>query len=397
MDILIYKDGISNNSLKEFLNKKNILYDIDIKKAKYDYIIKPPSVLKEEVLSKVKGKVICDIEFIYWLYKPIIFSVTGTSGKTTTCLLLNNILKRKYDVCLAGNIGIPLGSVYEDNSKIYLLEMSSFELDSTLSFKPQIAVLLNIDEAHLDWHKKIENYIEAKSKIFKNQDEFDILIYNKDDKNILSIIEKTESIKKSISLYDDTADIYYNNGVIYTSNGNINVCNCFSSFEGDIYNMMASILVSLICDIDINIIKEELYKFKKPHFRMEEVKPNIYNDAKSTNILSTLTQIKKFKNVNLICGGYDRLNDLSDMKKLFPYVNKFFLYGQNKERVSAFLDKYNFNYIKCINLEDATNLTLKEEKIIIYSPMAPSYDEYESYEQRGEEFNRIIGNIKKHP
>lgn len=100
MDILIYKDGISNNSLKEVLNKKNILYDIDIKKSKYNYIIKPPSVLKEEVLSKVKGKVICDIEFIYMLYKPIIFSVTGTSGKTTTCLLLNNILKRKYDVVL---------------------------------------------------------------------------------------------------------------------------------------------------------------------------------------------------------------------------------------------------------------------------------------------------------
>lgn len=393
MDLLVYKDGISNTALKEYLNKNNILYDDKVKKDTYDYIIKPPSVKKEEILSIVKGCIICDIEFFYMLYKPIIFAVTASCGKTSCSLLINNILKRKYDVCLAGNIGIPIGSVYKDNSKIYLLEMSSFELDSTILFKPQIAVLLNINEAHLDWHKNIKNYIEAKSKIFINQDEFDILIYNKDDKNILSIINNAKSIKKSISLYDNSADIYYDNGYIHTPSGSINIKDTYSTFEGDIYNTMASILIGLICDININIIKEELHNFKKPHYRMEKIKPNIYNDAKSTNILSCLTQIKQFKNVNLICGGYDRLNDLSDMKYLFSYVDKFFLYGANKNRVSLYLDKYNINYIICNNLEDAIVKSLKENKTIIYSPMAPSYDEYSSYEKRGEEFNRIINQI----
>lgn len=388
MDILIYKGGISNEGAKKFLNENNIKYDIVACKDKYDYIVKPPGVLKDEI--KIDGKIICDIELIYMLKHPLIIGVTGSAGKTTTSILINNILNKKYNTILAGNIGIPFGNVYKDNNSIYVLELSSFELESCISLRPRIAVMLNITDAHLDYHKTMDNYINSKMMITKNQEEYDFLIYNYDDDSLVKIAASSRTIKKCFSLKNKKADVYLDNNKIITKKHEYKINDEILKFEGDICNIMASILVGELCNVDYGIVLKTINEFKKPKYRMERIGPNIYNDAKSTNVLSTVKQIKSFKNVELICGGYDRGNDLDLMKELFPYVDKFYLYGANSKRVGIFLASCNVSYQIFDNLKDASLEALKSNNTIIFSPMAPSYDQYSSYIKRGEEFERVV-------
>ena len=386
--ILVYKDGISNGAVKKYLNRCNYRHDDIVKENEYDYIVKPPCILMNEI--EVQGKIICDIELAYMINPFFSIAVTGTNGKTTCVLLINHLLKNIYKIDLCGNIGYPIFNVFNNERKIYLLEMSSFELESIITFKPRIAILLNIKEAHLDHHKTMENYINAKSNITKNQDRNDFLIYNMDDIKVKEVSKKSSAIKISISLKDETADAYYKDETIYSKYGNVSLKNTFSHLEGDIYDTMAAVMVALLSDISINEIESKLKDFKKPSYRMEEVYPNIYNDSKSTNIFSTLTQIKHLKNVSLICGGYDRFNSLNDLKEVAKYTSIFYLYGENKERIAKYLYDNKINYIICKNLEDAFLKAIKDYETILFSPMAPSYDEFKSFEERGKYFNELI-------
>lgn len=388
MDILVYKGGISNEGAVEFLQKNNIKYDTIAKKKKYDYIVKPPGIVRKNV--NIEGKIICDIELVYMIKKPFIIGITATAGKTSTTLLINELLKRKYNTVVAGNIGIPFGKAYCGEHRLYILELSSFELESCSTFKPRIAVMLNISDAHLDYHETMDNYIKAKEKITINQDEYDFLIYNFDDVVLKDIAKKSKAIKRCFSLCDKNADAYLDRNMIITKVGKYKIKDEILFFEGDICNAMASILVAELTGIEYSEISDAINNMHHPKYRMEQIYPNIYNDAKSTNVLSTIKQIKSFKNVHLICGGYDRGNNLDLMKELFPYVDRFYLYGGNAKRVSEFLDKYNVKYKVFKRLKDATFEALKEKGTIILSPMAPSYDQYSSYLERGNEFEDIL-------
>ena len=359
LSLLVYKDGISNQAVKSYLALNKISYDTIPKAKDYDFIIKPPSMPFDDITASGK----------------ISFAVTGTSGKTTCVLLINHLLKDNYKISMCGNIGIPIFDVFDDERKIYLLEMSSFELDSIISYKPRIAVLLNIKEAHLDHHKNMENYIKAKAKITKNQGENDFLIYNIDDLNVTEAVKSSKAIKISISLKNENADGYIKNNIFYTKYGNVSLENNFSDLEGDLKQEM---------------IKDKIKNFKKPHYRMEEIYPGIYNDSKSTNIYSTLSQIKKMRNISLICGGYDRYNSLEDLRELKGHTKMIYLYGQNKNRVASFLLNNQIRHAVYNSLEEALQEALKDYETILFSPMAPSYDQFKSFEERGSYFNDLI-------
>lgn len=388
LKLLVYKNGVSNEAVKRYFNQYKIDYDSIISRDEYDYIIKPPGIRMDEI--KIKGKIICDIELAYMINPFFSIGITSTNGKTTCVLLIKHLLEQTYKINMCGNIGIPIFDVLADERKIYLIELSSFELESVINYKPRIAVMLNIEEAHLDHHDTMENYISSKANLTKNQDRNDFLIYNYDDLNVRKIAQKSNAIKISLSLYDKNANVYCSNDMIYSKYGNVSIKNNFSRLEGDLYNTMAAVMVGLLSDISINIIERKLETFKKPSFRMEEIYPNIYNDSKSTNIFSTLTQIKEMKEVSLICGGYDRLNSLDKLENVSKHVKTFYLYGANRNRVAAFLKDKNIKYMLFSTLEDAVIAALHDYKIILFSPMAPSYDEFNSFEERGKKFNEII-------
>ncbi len=376
--ILLYGDGISNQAVKKYLDVKNIKYEIEDSGKIYDFIIKSPGILKEKI--KAKGEIITDVEYYYRELKPEIIGITGTNGKTTTTLLINHLLKDDLKVSLGGNIGIPVFTNLDNDIK--LIELSSFQLECTYKFRPKVAIILNIHSAHLDYHKTFEAYQASKMKIINNSSYNDYIIYNLDDNDI--VINNTKSKTYSFSYQNKLADIYFENGYLKTKKYEFKVKNLSKT---DILNVMPAILTALIYNISPSKIELKLATFVKPSFRMERIAKNIYNDAKSTNITSTLESIKELKEVVLIAGGYDRGEDLSEIKKLHPYLKEVFLYGANQERLEPYFGGIKITREK--RLEDCIkHLNLND--IILYSPMAPSYDQFNNFEERGHLFNSII-------
>ena len=160
------------------------------------------------------------------------------------------------------------------------------------------------------------------------------------------------------------------------------------------YNVMAAILTAKLLNIDNKFIKKGIKKFKQIKYRLDEVYPNIYNDAKITNIYSTMSALNEFKdkNVFLICGGYDRKESLISIDHDFSNLRGVYAYGNTKEKIMCYFKKHKINVMVFDSLKDATIKALNDRKdeSILYSPMFASYDQYSSYEERGKEFNKII-------
>lgn len=387
MKILINGGGISNNALIKLLDKDNIEYDIEDNKGVYDYVVRTPGTMREKV--KALGKIITDIELISLLYNKEIIGITGTNGKTSTTLLIHHLMKKHYKCQLGGNIGIPYASIVKEKG-IKILELSSFELEGTISFKPHVALILNITPAHLDYHKSMDEYIKAKAKLIQNMNENDFIIYNKDDSNVLSLVSEAKAKLYSFSLNSMDADAYYKNGRIIVNKKEYNIKDFYSTSKADLKNIMAVILTTNLYLIPYKAIIKGLKSFKKPKYRMEKITERIYNDAKSTNIYSTTESLKEFKEVILISGGYDRLDNLDELKPYLDKVKVFYLYGENRFRYEKFLKKNNKAYHSFANLNMVINEVIKEDGIILFSPMAPSYDQFKDYKERGAYFERKI-------
>lgn len=380
--ILLYGMGQSNLSVKKYLDKTKQSYETEDSGIIYQYIIKSPGIRKEDV--RARGKIISDAEFFYLEFKPEMVAITGTNGKTTTTLLTTHLLKNRHDVVYGGNIGVPFFDI-TSLSEIKILELSSFMLDTVDTFKPKIALILNITSAHLDYHKTMDNYKKAKLNLIKNLAVTDFLIINKDDVNLEKIESKATIY--TFSLKNKGASIFYENGFIYYKDNKIEVSDTFSQKETDIYNMMAAITVAVIYNVSFKEIKAGLKTFKKPPYRMEEIYTDIYNDAKSTNINSTYMNIKDLKEVRLIAGGYDRGEALEDISKIIPNLKEVFLYGANRFRLASYFKDIKVTIYETLE-EVMANLDLKG--LIVYSPLAPSYDQFKSFEERGQLFTNLV-------
>ena len=342
-------------------------------------------------------EIITDIEFIYWFLNKDYIGVTGTNGKTTTTYLITEIIKQKYTAVSCGNCGFPISQAALDYKlfKYFVVELSSFQLKGIKKFTPKIAVVTNIKQAHLDYHNGIEDYHKSKIKITKNQVKSDYLIYNLDCENSVTLFKNSEATKITFSLSNKLANAYFLNGYFYYNKEK--VCSIKSiKIKTDMmkYNYLSAICVGKILEIENKYILKGLKSFKNVKYRLEEVYPEIYNDAKSTNIYSTISALKEFPNkkVLLICGGYDRKEDLQMLDGNLVNVSKIYVYGQTKDKVSYYFKKKKITVLLFSSLKEATLKALndKKDEIILYSPMFASYDQYKSYEERGKEFNRII-------
>ena len=388
MKILIFGGGISNLALIRLLKRLEISFDIINQEAYYDYIVKPPGV--KEVDCPKNGQLVTDIEMINILFKPEIIGITGTNGKTTTTLMIYEVLKSHIDVSLGGNIGIPFANIYDGNNKKYLLELSSFELEFAKTLKPKIAVILNCTKAHLDHHYTYENYLNSKLNICKNQNVNDYLIYNYDDENIKESVKNLSVNKLSSSLSNPNSNIYiYDNKLIFKTNKiDLDLIKYDTLFN--LKNIMATILVCDLYGIDIYEIIDVVNNFIKPKYRLEKITDNIYNDAKSTNTYSTIEAVKALGKVNLIIGGYDRGDDFTSLEECLDNILECFIYGENRFKIYNFLKQYKIKCHLYKTLKNATLEALKRNGIILYSPASASFDQYSSYIERGIEFEDII-------
>ncbi|MDD4569022.1 MAG: UDP-N-acetylmuramoyl-L-alanine--D-glutamate ligase [Tepidanaerobacteraceae bacterium] len=357
--------------------------------------------------------IISELELGYWFSKAPIIAVTGTNGKTTTTTLISEILKNDgKNITLAGNIGIPLvREVEKAESKDYLVvEVSSFQLENIMHFKPKISVILNITEDHLNRHKTFENYIEAKAKIFENQTEEDYIVLNYDDSTVRTLTKRIKCKTFFFSQKQELArGIYVKNGVIVIrENGKIYPILKAEELgikgSHNLENSLAAACVAWIVRINLNNLAETLKDFHGVEHRLEFVAKidgiKFINDSKATNPDAAQKAIEALKEpIVLIAGGYDKKSDYNSFVRTFSgKVKNVILIGNTAQAIEKTALKQGFTDIKKAgSLPEAVKLAFKAAKpgeVVLLSPACASWDMFESFEERGRIFKEAVHSLK---
>lgn len=384
---------------------------VDLLDNTFDYVIKNPGVPKDNpcvLKAKEYGiPVINEVEMSYHLLpKNIkIIGITGSNGKTTTTSVLYEILKEaNLPVKLGGNIGFPVSSLIGklQENDILLLEISDHQLVDMYDFKTDISVLTNLSEVHLDFHKDYDTYKQTKKKIFNHHTSQDLAILNLDNQDVCELTKDIPSNKMYFSDNKETDIFIKDNEIIYKNESIINVEDILLKGNHNYQNCMCAILVAKYLNVSNNVIQKVLKTFKGVEHRIEYVKEvnnrKFYNDSKSTNIESTITALKSFQTpVILLLGGLDRKHSFEGLTPYLQHVKYILAYGETKYRIEEYAKSVSIPCMVVDNLTEATNKAyeLSQEKdTILLSPACASWDQYETFEQRGNEFKNIIENLK---
>jgi len=357
-----YKVFVSDGGKINELHRNELLNaGIDFEEGKHDearilsseLVIKSPGIPeKNELVKKIRQKgteLISEIEFA-WRYKgnSKIIAITGSNGKSTTTALTYHILKTAgYDVAMVGNIGYSFArQLVMEPKEYYVIEVSSFQLDDITSFKPDVAVLVNITPDHLDrYDYKFENYIDSKFRITKYQDENDVFIYNLDDEITMKYITNysiksnplpftmSKPLPKGAYLTDAQMHLKWKNEEMI-----MNVSDFTVKGKHNQYNTMAAALSASVVDIRNNKIRESLETFSALEHRMEPVATirgvEFINDSKATNVNSTWYALGSMeKPTILILGGVDKGNDYSILKEYKDKIKAIVCMGKDNRKI----------------------------------------------------------------
>jgi len=347
--------------------------------------------------------------------KAPILAITGTNGKTTTTALLGKIVASYHkDSQVVGNIGIAFTEKCENISEnsICVAEVSSFQLESSPDFNPNVAAILNITPDHLDRHKTFENYANVKASIAKNHTSSDYLILNYDDNNCQRI---AKTVKSRVIFFSSTNILEEG---VYLKNGEY-ICLKLDGEEYDVAhidelkvlgkhnheNVMAAVLMAYLAKIPLAHIRREIIDFGGVEHRIEYVTTindiEFYNDSKGTNSDASEKSIEAMKRpIVLIGGGYDKNADFTDwIKKFRGRVKEFVILGEVKEKIARTCDDVGFkNYTLVDSFEVAVNLAYEKANsgdCVLLSPACASWDMFKSFEERGEIFKSLIYKLKK--
>jgi UDP-N-acetylmuramoylalanine--D-glutamate ligase len=375
-----------------------------------DYIVVSPGVdLNIEPIQKAiqQGvKVISEIELAYHFIHIPIIAVTGTNGKTTTTLLIGEMLKEDgKKVGVGGNVGEPLilFADGEDRWEVLVVEISSFQLEAIEDFRPCISVLLNITEDHLDRYPRYDDYIEAKVRIFANQNSRDLTILNRDDPIVMQYQEKVKAKKVFFSLKEKPDEGAFSNGqTISLRLGGKGEKYSLSKtpLKGvhNVENMMAALTTARVFGCSKKAIQGVINRFEGLEHRLEFVREmngiRFYNDSKGTNVGSVVKSLQSFSEpVILIAGGRDKNGDLSPLKELIQKrVKHLILIGEAKERMNRELGGLTDTSI-AQTMEEAVLLAFQKAKggeVVLLSPACSSFDMFKDYKERGKVFKEAV-------
>ena len=380
-------------------------------------IVSPGVPLDLPFIKKLQSEninIIGEVELAYKLSKnPTFVGITGTNGKTTTTSLVGEIFKKaSKDSYIVGNIGNPVIDTVDltDENSFLITELSSFQLESIEDFKPRVSTIINITEDHLNRHHTMENYINAKANIFKNQDANDFCILNYDDEIVRELGNKTNAKVLYFSQKEKVSQGAYlddnNNIVIKVNDKEIKLLNKDElSLPGNhnLENCMAAILMSYVLGIDTDVIIETLRTFKGVEHRLEFVtnKDGIMfvNDSKGTNPDSTIKAITSYeKPIVLIAGGYEKQSDFTEMiKYATKNVKALVLLGQTADKIATTAKEHGINKIsKVEDMEAAVKKAYEIAEsgdVVLLSPACASWDMYPNFEARGLDFKENIYNL----
>ena len=382
---------------------------------KAELVIKSPGIPDTvPVIKSIKEKgikVVSEIEFAGYYSKAKTICITGSNGKTTTAMLTYHILKNGgANVGLAGNIGESFAKqVANSEFDWYVLELSSFQLDDMHEFKADIAMLLNITPDHLDRYEyKMEKYTASKFRIIQNQTAADWFIYNADDPIIVNEINKQIPAAKQapFSLKKEIAVGGYANSKQLTININDQITMGIHELalkgKHNTQNSLASGIASRILEIRKESVRESLADFVNIEHRLEFVAKvhgiEFINDSKATNINSTWFALESMLNPTVwIVGGVDKGNDYSELEELVTdKVKAIICLGKNNAKIiEAFTGKIE-TIVEAGSAMEAVawgyRLAKKDETVLL-SPACASFDLFESYEERGNEFKKAVKSL----
>ncbi len=378
-----------------------------------DVVVKSPGIPdKAPIVKKLREKgvkVISEIEFVYGFAKNTSVAITGSNGKTTTTLLTYHLLKQGgLDVGLAGNIGESYAKqVAIDPEKLFVLELSSFQLDGNINYKPHIAVITNISPDHLDrYDYKYENYIASKFRITMNQTSEDYLIYDADDQAINNWLKnnKTNTQLVPFSLtktVENGAYLKDNNIIAMINNEEITIPVNEIAIEGkhNVKNAMAATLVAQMMRVRKQTIRESLSNFQNAEHRLEKVakinKVQYINDSKATNVNATYFALESMTAPTVwIVGGIDKGNDYDElMSFVHEKVKAIICLGiDNTKIINAFSPIVDV-IVEASSMQEAVKLAAsaaEEGDTVLLSPACASFDLFSSYEERGTQFKNEV-------
>ncbi|WP_329805382.1 UDP-N-acetylmuramoyl-L-alanine--D-glutamate ligase [Flavobacterium facile] len=420
-DVFVSDFGKIKENYKEVLTINKIAWEDEKHTEELilnaDVVMKSPGIPeKSPIVKKLLEKkipVISEIEFAAPFTEATTIGITGSNGKTTTTLLTYHLLKQGgLNVGLAGNIGKSFAwQVAENKHDCYVLELSSFQLDGIINYKPDIAVLLNISPDHLDRYNYDYNlYIDSKFRITMNQNEDDYLIYDEDDEAITNWLanNKIKANKLPFSLtkkIEEGGSITENNEI----NINLNDENFIMpinklALEGkhNVKNTMAATTVAQLMNIRKATIRESLSNFQGAEHRLEKVlkinNVQYINDSKATNVNATFFALDSMNTPTVwIVGGVDKGNDYDELMALVrEKVKGIICLGVDNKKLADKFEGLVDMFVETTSMSEAVKIANKMAErgdTVLLSPACASFDLFENYEDRGKQFKQAVQNL----
>ena len=443
--VLVFGSGISGVGAVKLLEKHGadvVLYDgnvnLDLEKLKnnlgegckaeiilgelpeevmdeLDLVVLSPGVPTDlPVVNAMRDKgvaIIGEVELAYQFGKGDVLAITGTNGKTTTTTLLGQIMRDYHgDVFVVGNIGNPYTIAADEmtENSVAVAEMSSFQLETIVTFRPNVSAILNYTPDHLNRHHTMEAYIEAKENIAKNQTENDFCILNYEDEIMRAFSEKLNcQVLFFSSQHKLEKGIYLEDGnIIYKNPEEVVVCNVNElqilgthNYE----NVMAAVCMAAVYGVPMDSIRKTIKAFSGVEHRIEYVTEKkgvaYYNDSKGTNPDAAIKGIQAMnRRTVLIGGGYDKNSEYTEWINSFDgKVKKLILIGATREKIAADAEKCGFHdYVFADTFEEAVLLaadTAEAGEAVLLSPACASWGMFPNYEVRGEKFKEIVNSL----
>ena len=393
-DVFLYDDFQKKN--KDLRIKKNLINFKELQKLHFDQIILSPGIdinkcKLSKFLKKNYKKIYSDLDVFFAFFKNNCITITGTNGKSTTCQLLYEVLlNQKFDVKLVGNIGNPVLSEKKIKKKtVFIIEASSYQLEYSKLFSSKYAVILNLSPDHIERHKTINKYINAKFKLIKNQLRGNLAFVNKND---LLISKKIKSIKFKSTIIK-----------VNTKNQNYffkRIRNDYFSTEANKENLSFVLEISKRLKIKKDKLLKTIQNFKGLKYRQQIIFKNklltIINDSKSTSFSSSIGALKINSNIHWLLGGIHKKGDRLNLSKKYFRNIKAYIYGKNKSFFNKKLSG-KIKYENFIDLKGAIKRVLAiirrkkgVQQTILFSPCAASFDSFKNFEDRGHYFNKLI-------
>ncbi|KML06360.1 UDP-N-acetylmuramoyl-L-alanine--D-glutamate ligase [Rossellomorea marisflavi] len=383
-------------------------HPIELMDDGFQYVIKNPGIpYTNPLIQKAIEKgipVLTEVELAYLISEAEMIGITGTNGKTTTTTLLFEMLADgDQNPLIAGNIGTVASEVAQEagpHNKM-VVELSSFQLMGIEEFKPHIAIITNLYEAHLDYHGSLHDYWQAKVNITKNQTEDDFLIINDDQTHLIAAVAHTKAQVVPFSTTKEVLDGAYikEDAIYFRDEFIVSLDDIVLPGAHNLENILSAVAACKLYDVPNESIRKVLSTFAGVKHRTQFVKEvegrKFYNDSKATNSLATKSALNAFAGPTiLLAGGLDRGNDFDDLIPYLKNVSTLIVFGETAQKLAETGRKAGIESIITVdNVEKAVPVAYEHSQpgdVILLSPACASWDQYRTFEERGDMFIQAV-------